>query len=475
MSAFPYIPLTYAQITALLPANRYANNPILASNLSGSANNWFWSQIFDGQAMVNPANSSELLMYCTGMTPPVANGVQAVGLWKASASDPCTWSQSGITNPRLGPNANYWDNMTTVSGNRLGCVVYVSGVFYMYYTGNRSGSHNAIGLATSTDGVNFTRTGNSGTNLGMVLTASVDEANLEDPAVIYDNGTWYMMYAYRFPDGESTYISGRTLPAYRMAQSTDGINWTKVGGNGTVAAADVITHGGLNTWDGYHIEYHSLYKIADGYLLFYEAMGKDASGGQTLVGCSGFAFSSTPTGQYTKYSGNPVIWPPDYDPATNTKNVTLPYTWDFTDTVTPSLFYNNGQLYMFYCGGNNYTGNSGDYNFNHYDIGVALLGTWPTTTTTTPAPTTTTTTTTTTTAAGTTTGAGTTTPATTTTTTTEAPHGPLVFKRAGYKVSFFPTVGGILHIKTSQGVFTFAIGTTGSMKIKTSAGTKCLN
>jgi len=369
----PSIPLTYAQITALLPVTKYSGNPLIVSKQSGSNQAWFWSQIYDAQVLVNPSDNTQLIMYTSGMHAPLATGVQSIGRWTASANNIYFWSQVGVKNPVFGPNASYWDNTTSGTGNRLGSVIYVKGAFYMYYTGGRLGSHPAIGLATSTDGIKFARTGNSGSNLGLVLQPTVDEQGLEDPSVLYDNGTWYMVYAYRRKGGYDSYTRGVTLPAFRVATSDDGINWTKVGGNGSVAGTDVLSHGGLNTWDGYHIEWHQVYKIADGYLMIYEAIGAKPDGTNNVTGNTGFAFSSSMTGVFTKYSRNPVIMAADYNPSNNTINTGLPYTWDFTDAVTPSLFYHKGQLLLFYCGGNNYTGNSSDYNYNHYDIGVAAL------------------------------------------------------------------------------------------------------
>lgn len=76
-------------------------------------------------------------------------------------------------------------------------VIDVNGVYYLYYTGtsDRHGDHNAIGLATSTDGVHWARA-NGG---APIVSAAGDVAHGNDygagqPAALYYDGMFYLMF-----------------------------------------------------------------------------------------------------------------------------------------------------------------------------------------------------------------------------------------------------------------------------------------
>jgi hypothetical protein len=76
-------------------------------------------------------------------------------------------------------------------------VVEVGGVYYLYYTGTSDprGNHNSIGLATSTDGVHWTRA-----NKGAAIVAASGETirpnayGAGQPSVLYLDGWFYLMF-----------------------------------------------------------------------------------------------------------------------------------------------------------------------------------------------------------------------------------------------------------------------------------------
>ncbi len=118
-------------------------------------------------------------------------------------------------------------------------VIKVSETSYMmYYTGN-DGSVRKIGLATSTDGSNWTRQGQV---LGLGAGGQWDDAQVRAPSVVIDAPNLYKMW-YSGYDG-SNYRIG-------YATSTDGSNWTRQG--------QVLDLGTSGQWDDAGVLYAYIY------------------------------------------------------------------------------------------------------------------------------------------------------------------------------------------------------------------------
>jgi hypothetical protein len=219
---------------------RYASNPIIGLGGSGT---WYEKQIFDPVPMIDPANSANLVMWVTGMAAPVATGEMSIGRCTSTVADPYSWT---VTGQVLSKAAGEWDDNHV----RLGSVLYDSGTYYMYYTGGPPGTGTSIGLATSDDGITWTRHASN-----PILTPNDngrdDGDHVSEPAVIKEGSDWTMIYSYR---------NGATvLPGYRYATSSDGVTWTK-GGTG-----DILTTAPL------YGEFHQLLKINGSYVLIYES------------------------------------------------------------------------------------------------------------------------------------------------------------------------------------------------------------
>ncbi|MEM2638048.1 MAG: LamG-like jellyroll fold domain-containing protein [Candidatus Hadarchaeales archaeon] len=109
-------------------------------------------------------------------------------------------------NPVLTPTPGTWDRMGAFNPG----VAYANGTFYMIYRGNPTpappeGPPNSnIGLATSTDGVHWTKH----------PSAVITDGRPEDPELLYVNGRFYAEY------------TNVDTSQGRMAWSTDGINWS---------------------------------------------------------------------------------------------------------------------------------------------------------------------------------------------------------------------------------------------------------
>ncbi len=147
-------------------------------------------------------------------------------------------------------------------------VVEHNGTYYMYYTAGTTISpvlkyalqdpyH--IGVATSTDGVNWTRY--SGNPVVRSRVDSYDYTNVMYPVVIVENGTFHMYYAGNKGNSGSSSLQDISIC---YANSTDGINFTKYSKN------PVLTHGSPQTaWNGLDVRPGSIGRDFDGKLRMY--------------------------------------------------------------------------------------------------------------------------------------------------------------------------------------------------------------
>jgi predicted GH43/DUF377 family glycosyl hydrolase len=141
-------------------------------------------------------------------------------MWYTGMGDPSIYnigfamSTDGVNlqknnNPVLVPTYNF--EVRGVQGPK---VVQVGNVYKMYYTSRDVNSITRIGLATSSDGINWTKKSQP------VLTASQSwETSVQASSIVFYNDKYYLYYiAGGYPNGD-TYIG--------LATSTDGINFTK--------------------------------------------------------------------------------------------------------------------------------------------------------------------------------------------------------------------------------------------------------
>ncbi len=163
-------------------------------------------------------------MYYQGATP---SDSQAIGL--ATSADRIVWTRY-VGNPVLdvGP-AGSWDERKISTAS-----VYCNGNGYsMWYTG-RGVREGSIGLATSPDGIHWTKYAENPL-LPPGPPGSWEQNSAEGPKVIKVDSVFHMFYTGHDP------ALGFQIG---YASSPDGIHWTKYSGN------PVLTKGSASEWDG---------------------------------------------------------------------------------------------------------------------------------------------------------------------------------------------------------------------------------
>lgn len=205
----------------------------------------------------------------------------------ATSSDGVVWSKltAADGSPRavldLGASGS-WDAF------RLGfpSVVYRDGAYWMYYQGQDTSGVIRIGLATSKDGVAWTRYANNPV-LSAGASGTWDSKSIQAPSVIYDSavGKWKMWY---------TGSDGNFLQT-GYAESSDGQTWKK-------NATPVIPVGAAGAWDSGRAIFARVHYYNGQYQAYY-------SGDDTLKSYTyeiGYAYSSDGL-TWTKLPTNPVF------------------------------------------------------------------------------------------------------------------------------------------------------------------------
>jgi len=144
----------------------------------------------------------------------------------ATSSDGLAWNKSG-GNPVLSPGGG-WE----AGGLSGGSVISDSGQYKMWYSGYDSSGVGRIGYATSPDGINWTKYG-SNPVLDVGSAGSWEDADVFLPSVVKQGSTYHMWYeAY---DGAT--------PRLGHATSSDGLTWSKDPAN------PVLDVGPSGDWD----------------------------------------------------------------------------------------------------------------------------------------------------------------------------------------------------------------------------------
>jgi len=263
------LPLVFVMVSPLVQASTPVSGQMV---LDVSTKTWEAavvgrpSVIYDG---------SSFMMWYHGET---VAGVDSIGL--ATSTDGISWSRY-LGNPVLKPGSG-WDANSVLEP----WVIFQAGQYKMWYTGqtmsNGQVTAQAIGYASSSDGIHWTEySGNP------VLAAGPHGAWDDRGAwlpVVVPTGSSYVMY-YRGITGD--------LGQTGMATSSDGVHWTK----GSV----ISIPRGASGWDSYIQRVTSVTKVGGVYTMWYD--GRKGSNAISEIGCA----NSTEGISWNVFPNNPVI------------------------------------------------------------------------------------------------------------------------------------------------------------------------
>lgn len=281
----------------------FINNPILIA----IGNSWDYYGV--GQSKVLYENNSYKMYYHA-----LAGGA-ASKVGYAVSSDGLNWTRP-LSTPVLSPGNEYsWDALGTVPG----AIIHESSGYKMYYMGMSSPYSNwHIGLATSVDGINWTKHPTP-----VIWGTSGWEFQIAPSSIIKIDGVYHLYY------------TGRNYPNYKigLALSTDGINWTKFSGN------PILTPQAL--WEGTGVFNASVIFDGQVFKMVYVNMAE-----------SGFGMATSTDGKvWTKADNNPFFT------RNNTAN-----NWASSAISYPYLIRLNNEYRIYY------SGYSGDV--DNFKIGV---------------------------------------------------------------------------------------------------------
>lgn len=151
----------------------------------------------------------------------------AIGL--ATSPDGVHWAKFA-GNPVLGRSPGGWDSAVI----RASEVAYFDGSTYSLYYQGSDGQYDQTGLATSIDGVHWTKSP-ANPVLARGAAGDWDDGVAAATGLFVRDGTYYLLYT-----GQRI---GSPTPAMGLATSSDGVTWTKYAGN------PVMSGGTAGNWD----------------------------------------------------------------------------------------------------------------------------------------------------------------------------------------------------------------------------------
>ncbi len=279
-------------------------SPVLPVGATGT-----WDATYVQEPSVIMEGPASFLMWYEGYSKPIKH--EQIGL--AASPDAVTWTKDAA-NPVL--------SHTAINGtfDKVGvgdpCVLLNGPTTMMWYAGRQNAAtKDKIGLATSADGVAWTR---SPSNPVMTGTAGGwDATGVGSPHVLYDGATYRMWYTGN--------VTGTRQIGY--ATSPDGVVWTKPSAN------PVLNAGAAGSFDASGVMMACV--ILDGvtYRMWYT--GLDVAGAYRI----GYAASADGMA-WTKYAGNPVLIPGGAG------------SFDETGVLAPYVIKDGSTLRMWYAGRN---------------------------------------------------------------------------------------------------------------------------
>jgi predicted GH43/DUF377 family glycosyl hydrolase len=252
---------------------RYSGNPLLRNGPEA------YDDLKTGPRVVVRFGAGDYRMWYEAVS---SSGITSVAY--ATSPDGLVWTKQGVVmTPTLA-----WEK-SEVSPNSI--VVEGSTLWLYYHGGGYPGTGGVrlglaeIGLATSTDGMTWTKHGNPVLDVG--ATGSFDVKQVAEPRVITIGATYRMYYTGRDASDQN---------ALGVATSSDGITWTKYASNPIL---DATRWGGF--WGGAFVYENGMWHL-------WHATTENGSSIHYKWSTDGFAWNDGPTVLDT----NPDTTAPDY-------------------------------------------------------------------------------------------------------------------------------------------------------------------
>jgi hypothetical protein len=189
------------------------------------------------------------MWWCSQLPGAARPGDQILYATSASADGPFVAPDHSPGQEVFGNSPSGFDSLHTCDPS----VIEVDGVYYLYYTGtaDKAGDNNAVGLATSTDGVHWSRA-----NRGVPIVSPAGDVKRPNaygagqPSALYVDGWFYLMFtdttgAAAAPDGAGQFVVRSLDPAFqRGVESLGPTGFTAVSsatGARTRSVADATT------------------------------------------------------------------------------------------------------------------------------------------------------------------------------------------------------------------------------------------
>ncbi len=233
---------------------------------------------------------------------PTGGGFGNIHIWVTWGIPSDNWiDYSG--NPILSPSGSYFETHGVGQSN----VLFIGGVYKMWYVGDAGGSNKFVMYAESTNGINWTRP-HPDPVLSPGVSGSWDDLAVHPGAIMFDDGHYYMFYT-GWSDPDVQWGVG-------FAESTDGISWVK--------HPEPVLLGTIG-WE-YQIAASSVIKVDSVYYLYYDIRSLP----YVKIGLA----TSTDRINWTRYSGNPIL--------------TYDQSWEGIGVYYPNVYEKNNHYEMLY-------------------------------------------------------------------------------------------------------------------------------
>lgn len=225
--------ILYAISSDGLNWSHYSGNPVM---IPGNYGEW---DSYDVQPCAVIKENGIYKMYYTGFSD--VYSTWSIGL--ATSVDGINWQKH--PNPILQSSA-YWEYQLVGSS-----IVKYNGSYYLYYTG-RNMPYYSVGVATSSDGINFTKYPG---NPILSNTQQWESNGVLDASVIIENGILKMVFM------------NSTASGFGIATSSDGLNWTKANNNPFFTNQNTS-----NNWASGQIAYPYILKLSNETRIYYSGL-----------------------------------------------------------------------------------------------------------------------------------------------------------------------------------------------------------